>query len=122
MKDKLKGGRADNLPDKSFEKKELNKGKEHEKEHTKDPSIAKEIAKDHIKEDPKYYEKLEAIEGDKKKAPLDKAGQKVYNEDQPARTAPRKSLKIKLVKSVTESSVMASGAVSMAPTFQEEDK
>jgi hypothetical protein len=38
---------------------ELVKGIRHEKEHTTDPKVAREIALDHLKEDPKYYTKLE---------------------------------------------------------------
>jgi hypothetical protein len=38
---------------------ELMKGIRHEKEHTSDPKTAREIALDHLKEDPKYYTKLE---------------------------------------------------------------
>lgn len=58
----LHGGKADDVPDKEFDKKELKKGMKHEKEHTKNKSIAKEIAKDHIVEDKKYYEHLEKVE------------------------------------------------------------
>lgn len=39
--------------------KEIKKGIAHEKEHTSDPKVAREIAMDHLKEDPKYYEKLD---------------------------------------------------------------
>ena len=39
--------------------KELVRGIEHEHEHTTDRDVAREIALDHLKEDPKYYEKLE---------------------------------------------------------------
>jgi hypothetical protein len=39
--------------------KQVVKGIRHEKEHTTDPKTAREIALDHIKEDPKYYDKLE---------------------------------------------------------------
>ena len=37
---------------------QIKKGIEVEKEHTDDPKIALKIAMDHIKEDPKYYDKL----------------------------------------------------------------
>jgi len=80
--EKLKGGKADN---KTFQdlinknkrkgkditvvekelKNQLNKGMKVEMEHTKDKQRAKEIAMDHLFEDPKYYDKLEKIEGKK---------------------------------------------------------
>lgn len=41
--------------------KELKRGLEVEMEHTDDPKKSIEIAMDHIKEDPKYYTKLEKI-------------------------------------------------------------
>jgi hypothetical protein len=37
---------------------QIKKGIEVEKEHTDDPKMALKIAMDHIKEDPKYYDKL----------------------------------------------------------------
>lgn len=40
------------------EESQLEKGTKHEMEHTNDPEVAKQIASDHIKEDPKYYDKL----------------------------------------------------------------
>jgi hypothetical protein len=46
-------------------KKQLQKGMKVEMEHTKDKQMAKEIAMDHLFEDPKYYDKLEKIEGKK---------------------------------------------------------
>jgi hypothetical protein len=61
-KDRIPGGKADGEPDSKFPAKELKKGQKHEKEHTSDPAVAKEIAKDHVKEDSKYYEKLEKVE------------------------------------------------------------
>ena len=62
----LKGGKGD-TPTGSFKEwlssKEgqaaLAKGIKVELEHTKDERIAREIATDHLKEDKKYYEKLE---------------------------------------------------------------
>lgn len=59
--DKLKGGKADNLPDSYFNKKQLEIGIKVEREHTNDIKLAKEIAKDHLFEDPKYYIKLKRI-------------------------------------------------------------
>ncbi len=38
--------------------KQIKKGIEVEMEHTDDPKMALKIAMDHIKEDPKYYDKL----------------------------------------------------------------
>lgn len=61
-KEKLKGGLADNIPDKAFDKKQVAQGMKVEREHTKDKASQKEIAQDHLKEDPKYYKKLEKIE------------------------------------------------------------
>ena len=55
---------------------QLKKGISHEKEHTKDEKTAREIALDHIKEDPKYYDKLDKIEEGKKKNPDAKFGKK----------------------------------------------
>jgi hypothetical protein len=41
---------------------QLDKGMKVESEHTSDKKVAREIALDHIKEDPKYYDKLSTIE------------------------------------------------------------
>lgn len=62
MREKVKGGLADGLKDSVFNKNNIRKGMKVEREHTSDPAIAREIAKDHLKEDPKYYQKLEKIE------------------------------------------------------------
>lgn len=43
--------------------KAVKKGTKHEKEHTRRKGVASEIARDHVGEDPKYYDKLDAIEG-----------------------------------------------------------
>lgn len=48
----------------SFEKESVNRGIEVEMEHTTNRKIAMKIALDHLKENPKYYEKLKAVEGD----------------------------------------------------------
>lgn len=40
----------------------IKKGVKIEQEHTKHLKVANEIARDHIKEDPKYYDKLEKVE------------------------------------------------------------
>lgn len=62
MKDRIKGGLADGLPDSRFNKKQLKRGTDVELEHTRSRKIAKEIAKDHLVEDPLYYQKLSRIE------------------------------------------------------------
>lgn len=71
--DTIKGGLSDNMSLKDIAKKhnvsekelkkQLDKGIEVEMEHTDKKSVAKEIAMDHLFEDPKYYDKLETIEG-----------------------------------------------------------
>jgi hypothetical protein len=71
--DTIKGGLSDNKSLKDIAKKhkvsekelkkQLDKGIEVEMEHTDKKSTAKEIAMDHLFEDPKYYDKLETIEG-----------------------------------------------------------
>ena len=43
-KDRLKGGRADKMKPKDFDKKQLKEGTEHEREHSSDKHIAMEIA------------------------------------------------------------------------------
>jgi hypothetical protein len=78
MKNKIKGGKADNLSATSIAKKfgvpvskiekELKTGKKIEMEHTNDSSKAEEIALDHLSEIPDYYTRLNKMEkeGDKK--------------------------------------------------------
>ena len=58
-KDLIHGGLADRNKPSDFSKSALLKGMRVEREHTSNPSIAREIAMDHLKEDKKYYEKLE---------------------------------------------------------------
>jgi hypothetical protein len=65
--DKLKGGKADKSSPKDFNPKALKKGKKVEREHTKDAHTTTEIAMDHLKEDPKYYDKLAKMEKSGKK-------------------------------------------------------
>lgn len=60
--DLLPGGKADDLEDDEFDSDSLEDAEKHEGEHTKNKKIAKEIAKDHLKEDPKYYDKLARVE------------------------------------------------------------
>jgi len=63
VKDKIPGGLADKKEPDDLDPKQLEKGIKVEMEHTDDKSIAREIATDHLTEDPKYYDKLEKIEG-----------------------------------------------------------
>jgi len=62
QKDVLRGGAADNIPDREISQKALAEGAKHEHEHTNNGQIAKEIAKDHLSEDPRYYKKVKEIE------------------------------------------------------------
>ena len=59
--DKLPGGLADKSKPSDFDSKELARGTRVELEHTKDLKLAREIAMDHLKEDPKYYQKLKKV-------------------------------------------------------------
>jgi len=75
--DKIPGGRADNLADDEFNKKELSKGQDVEMEHTDDPELAKEITKDHMVEfnqkdengkyNNNYYKNLDNMEKEMEK-------------------------------------------------------
>lgn len=62
VKDRLRGGYGDNIPDKQFNQKQLKKGIKVEMEHTNDRRLAKEIAKDHLVEIPNYYTYLDKME------------------------------------------------------------
>lgn len=62
-KDQLPGGLADKRNPSDFDPEQLKKGIKVEMEHTDDSAKAEEIAMDHLTEDPKYYDKLETIEG-----------------------------------------------------------
>lgn len=61
-KDRLHGGKADNIPDREFSPTSLSEGQEDEREHTDNDQVAKEIAKDHLSQDPQYYKKEKLIE------------------------------------------------------------
>jgi hypothetical protein len=71
-KNKLVGGKADNMSVKNIAdkfdvstsqiKNQIRKGLEVEKEHTKDTEKAKEITMDHLTELPDYYDDLEKME------------------------------------------------------------
>ena len=68
MAEKLKGGKADCIPDFRFNPKQLSKGiKEELGEHTKHKGIAKEIAKDHLIDNSNYYKDLAEMEKKAKK-------------------------------------------------------
>lgn len=58
----LPGGLSDKGPPPGVDPKQVAKGIKVEMEHTNDPAIAREISYDHLREDPKYYDKLEKIE------------------------------------------------------------
>lgn len=60
--DNLSGGLADTNESSDFNFEQIQKGKKIELEHTDDPDIAEEISMDHLKEDPRYYDKLEKTE------------------------------------------------------------
>lgn len=60
-------GKHNQVPDKKFNKKELNKGKKIEHEHTDSEKTAKKIAKDHLSEIPDYYKRLAKMEKEAKK-------------------------------------------------------
>ena len=62
-RDQFPGGLADKKKPEDFDQKQLAKGIKVEREHVGDDTAkAREIAMDHLVEDPKYYDKLEAIE------------------------------------------------------------
>lgn len=63
----LEGGLAEGDPDSNFNMSSIKDGMNVEREHTKHKIVQKRIAKDHLKEDPKYYEKLKLIERKKRK-------------------------------------------------------
>jgi hypothetical protein len=63
--DQLPGGMADKKSPEDFDAKQLAKGTKVESEHVgTDKAKAQEIAMDHLVEDPRYYDKLETIEGE----------------------------------------------------------
>jgi hypothetical protein len=64
--DKIPGGLADKKKPSDFDAGQLAKGVKVELEHTDDREKAREIAMDHLTEDPKYYDKLETIEGERR--------------------------------------------------------
>jgi len=76
-KNKLVGGKADNLTPKDiannfkvsvkYIKDQIKKGKKIESEHTDDEEKQTEIAEDHISEFPDYYDRIEKMEKEAKK-------------------------------------------------------
>jgi len=64
--DQIPGGLADKKSPEDFDPVKLRQGIAIEKEHTSNDKIATEIAMDHLTEDPFYYDKLKAIESNKK--------------------------------------------------------
>lgn len=62
--DQIPGGLADKKKPDDFDAAQLKKGVKVEMEHTSDKKMAQEIAMDHLTEDPRYYDKLETIEGE----------------------------------------------------------
>ena len=63
-KDQLPGGLADKKQPEDFDEAAITKGIKVEMEHTDDEATAREISMDHLTEDPRYYDKLETIEGE----------------------------------------------------------
>lgn len=59
------GGYASGMRPGDFDPVALRRGTKVEMEHTHDRRVAQEIAMDHLVEDPRYYEKLALIEGDR---------------------------------------------------------
>jgi len=62
LQDKYEGRHIAGIKEGAVDKeklKQIKKGIEVEMEHTDDPKLALKIAMDHIKEDPKYYDKLD---------------------------------------------------------------
>lgn len=68
QKDLLRGGEADNIPDREIDPSSLAEGARHEHEHTDNAQVAKEIAKDHLSEEPRYYEKIKGLEKESAKS------------------------------------------------------
>ncbi len=62
----IPGGKAEGMSDRDFNPFDLDEGERVEMEHTRDRRVAREIARDHLVEDPDYYKKLRAVEGDGK--------------------------------------------------------
>jgi len=60
--ERLKGGKADHMPDAAFNHEQLRRGTKVEREHTRSRAVAKEVAKDHLTESPNYYKALAKME------------------------------------------------------------
>jgi len=78
-KQRIRGGRADRFAPSDFDEAQLRRGTAHELEHTSTWSTAQEIAMDHLVEDPRYYEKLQAVE-----AQPNRARRRVYDTSEEA--------------------------------------
>jgi len=61
--DQIPGGLADTMEPTDFDPERVRKGIRVEMEHTNDRMRAMEIAMDHLVEDPRYYDRLELVEG-----------------------------------------------------------
>lgn len=59
---KIPGGKAARRHPRNFDAAALENGTGHELEHTSSLAVAMEIAMDHLVEDHRYYEKLDAME------------------------------------------------------------
>ena len=66
----IKAGRANEkgFTEKDADPKELARGIEIEYEHTTDKNVARRIAMDHLAEYPDYYQRLDKMENEAKKA------------------------------------------------------
>lgn len=62
-RDRLPGGLADEGFPAGADPEQIAKGLAVEMEHTDDEELALEIVADHLTEDPRYYDKLERVEG-----------------------------------------------------------
>lgn len=71
--DMIPGGKADEMTDSDFPKKQMEMGQKVEMEHTGDPKKAREISRDHLEEFPDYYTRLSKMEDEAKKAKEKKA-------------------------------------------------
>jgi hypothetical protein len=66
--DMIPGGKADEMTDSDFPKKQMEMGQKVEMEHTDDPKKAREISRDHLEEFSDYYTRLHKMEQEGGKA------------------------------------------------------
>ena len=78
--DEIEGGLADEAEPEEYGVDQLLKGIEIEMEHTDDPAVALEIAMDHLEESDDYYDHLEDMEDDMKKAFTQQAIKRIVNQ------------------------------------------